>query len=506
MRDLGQPRRHLESVASTMDVASAWAEDGAPHGAVVTTDHQTGGRGRLGRTWTDVPSESLLASIVLRPDLPADRLGLLPLAVGLSIASAIDAVTGTQGTARVKWPNDVLIEDRKVAGILTEATHSLAGPTVIVGMGINVSQTSFPGELASQAGSIRQLVGLQVDRDDLLHAILHALADQLDGLESRPVSTFLERFERRMARRGKRVTVSNGSAGTLSGVALGVASDGALRLRVEGAEQRVYAGDMAPSEPAHFLALDVGNSTVKAGLWDGSTWTLARWPTTPETTASTWADRLLGFAPNPRSGGLVSVVPAVEAQLTEALRQLDVPDWRGHVRPETVAPASCIAPSPDLELATAGSDRFAAAAGATRFLDLGQSAVVVCAGTAVTVERIRATTSGWTWLGGVIAPGPTLLRRSLPDHTAALPLVDWPEGAARSAGRTTPEAMQNGLAGLFAGGVSELVRRAAADLPGSPLVVATGGWAPWLAEHTDAVSHVEPMLILDGVRVLSGHA
>jgi len=487
-----------------MDVASMWAEAGAPHGAVVTTDHQTGGRGRLGRTWADTPGESLLASIVLRPDLPVERLGLLPLAVGLSIADAIDAVTGTQGTARVKWPNDVLIHDRKVAGILTEARHGPDRSTVIVGMGINVSQASFPGELASRAGSIRQLVGMDVDREDLLGAILHALADQLNGLTNRSVAAFLERFEVRMARRGERVTVADGSGSQTDGTALGVAPDGALRLDVNGTEQRVYAGDVtgaAASEP--FLALDVGNSTVKAGLWDGDAWALARWPTMADTSANTWAKRFSEFAPGVQTGGLVSVVPAVEACLTDAIRQLDVSRWVGHVRPETVPSASRVVPSIDLELATAGSDRFAAAAGATRLVEPGQSAVVVCAGTAVTVESVRADGLRWIWQGGVIAPGPTLLRHSLPDHTAALPLVDWPEGATSSFGHTTPEAMQNGLAGLFAGGVSELVRRAMAALPGSPLVVATGGWSSWLAEHTDLVSHVEPTLILDGVRELT---
>jgi type III pantothenate kinase len=129
--------------------------------------------------------------------------------------------------------------------------------------------------------------------------------------------------------------------------------------------------------------------------------------------------------------------------------------------------------------------------------------VVICAGTAVTVESVRANGTGWIWEGGVIAPGPDLLRRSLPDHTAALPLVDWPDGPVAPFGHTTPEAMQAGLSGLFAGGVAELVRRAADALSGRPLVVATGGWASWLAKHTEFVARIEPTLILDGVRALA---
>ena len=487
-----------------MDVALAWAESGAPHGSVLTTDHQTGGRGRLGRSWVDAPGESLLASVVLRLDLPPDRLGLLPLAVGLSIAEAIDTVTGTRGTARVKWPNDVLIGERKVAGILTEARHGPEGSTVIVGMGINVSQMAFPDELASRAGSIRQLVGLEIDREDLLRTLLDALASQLDALAKSPVAAFIERFEFRMTHRGTRVTVADPMGTETTGVVLGIAPDGALRLDVAGAERSMYAGDVTVTKtPRRFLALDVGNSTVKAGVWDGEMWTLGRWPTSPETTASAWAERLTALAPDVQAGALVSVVPAVEARLAEALRQLEVPEWSGHIRPETVPPTSRVIPSPSLELATAGSDRFAAVAGAARLAEPGQSVVVVCAGTAVTVESARADAERWTWLGGVIAPGPTLLRHSLPDHTAALPLVDWPEGLPAPVGQTTPEAMQNGLAGLFAGGVRELVTRAARALPGTPLIVATGGWAPWLAEHTDVVATVEPTLILDGVRELA---
>ena len=161
-----------------------------------------------------------------------------------------------------------------------------------------------------------------------------------------------------------------------------------------------------------------------------------------------------------------------------------------------------VAPSPTLDLSTAGSDRFAAVAGAAALCAPGESAIAICAGTAVTVECVRAEDDRWIWLGGAIAPGPTLLRRSLPDHTAALPLVGWPEGTPSPAGSTTPQAMQAGLAGLYAGGVAELVRRAARALPGSSLVLATGGWASWLAEHTDVVDRVEPTLILDGVREL----
>ena len=498
---LGVPRRHQPVVASTMDEAAAWAAAGAPHGAVLTADHQTAGRGRRGRRWDDLEGQSLLASIVLR-DLPAERLGLVPLAVGLATADAADALARSPHAASVKWPNDVLVEGRKLAGILTEARHGPDGAVVIVGLGVNVSQEAFPDALARRAVSLRQL-GAVADREALLRTLLTHLDRRLDELATGPATAFVAAFEARMAHRGERVAVTSSTGGQTIGTALGIAPDGALRLLVDGDERPVYAGDVARARAAGTtLALDVGNSAVKAGRWDGDGWALARWPTRPDTPPDVWAARLAGLADGAARGGLVSVVPAVTAALDAAVRQLDVPEWRGPLRPETAPADGRVTPSPALDLSTAGADRFAAAAGAAALAAPGQSAVVVCAGTAVTVECVRAEGDRWVWLGGAIAPGPTLLRRSLPDHTAALPLVDWPEGTPAPTGRTTPLAMQAGLAGLYAGGVAELVSRAARELPDAPLVLATGGWAPWLAEHTRAVDRVEPTLILDGVREL----
>ena len=495
---LGRPRRHLGAVASTMDEAAAWADAGAPHGAVVTTDHQTGGRGRRGRVWVDAPGESLLASVVLR-SLPPDRLGLVPLAAGLAIATALEEA-GVAG-ARVKWPNDVLLEGRKVAGVLTEARHGPDGTTAVVGMGVNVAQSSFPEALADRATSLRLATGAPVDRDALLESILRDFGSLLDEIETAPAQAFVRRFEDRMAQRGERVTVV-GLAGTgTSGTALGIAPDGALRLDVDGTERPVYAGEVA-SSPRRVLAVDVGNSAVKAGLHDGDGWTLKSWPTSSEVSVEAWRERLSELAAGATAGGVVSVVPDVGDAIDAAARTL-CPGWSGPLRPSAPSPSGLVTPSPDLDLSTTGADRFAAVAGAAALAPRGRSVVVVCAGTATTVEGVRALGDRWIWEGGAIAPGPDLLRRSLSDHTAALPLVDWPDGDTPPWGRSTAEAMRSGLAGLYAGGVEALVKSTAGALPGTPLVVATGGWAPWLAEYA-GVGRIEATLILDGVRALVG--
>ncbi|HEX6130429.1 MAG TPA: biotin--[acetyl-CoA-carboxylase] ligase, partial [Actinomycetota bacterium] len=114
------PVRADEVTGSTNATALAMAEDGAPAWTLVAAGHQTDGRGRLGRTWTDVPGRAVLVSVVLRPALPPARLGLLSLAAGAAVAEAIREQAGVD--AEVKWPNDVRVGDRKVGGVLAEAS------------------------------------------------------------------------------------------------------------------------------------------------------------------------------------------------------------------------------------------------------------------------------------------------------------------------------------------------------------------------------------------------
>src|SRR5690606_12415094 len=142
----GRTHRALGATGSTNADALAWATEGAPDGALVTAEHQTAGRGRHGRTWTDAPGLSLLASLLLRPTLPPDRLGLLPLAAGLAAADAVESVTGL--VPRLKWPNDVLLGGRKVGGLLLESRLGDGPATVVLGLGLNVGQADFPPELA----------------------------------------------------------------------------------------------------------------------------------------------------------------------------------------------------------------------------------------------------------------------------------------------------------------------------------------------------------------------
>ncbi|MBV8960752.1 MAG: biotin--[acetyl-CoA-carboxylase] ligase, partial [Actinobacteria bacterium] len=160
-----------------LDSTNRWlldaARDGAPEGTVAVADHQTAGRGRLGRTWVAPPGASLLMSILLRPRLPPERLHLATAAVALSAAAALDGVAGFR--PGLKWPNDLVVDDRKLAGVLTE----IDGPNVVPGIGINVNwPPDLPDELALIATAVNHVAGREIDRDALLVALLVHLSDR----------------------------------------------------------------------------------------------------------------------------------------------------------------------------------------------------------------------------------------------------------------------------------------------------------------------------------------
>ena len=158
-------------VDSTQRVAFALAEAGAVDRTVVVADTQTAGRGRRGRPWHDEPGGSVLASIVVRPRLAVRDLPKLSLVAALAVAEAIETVAGV--APRLKWPNDILVNGRKVAGILLES-RIVTDPVVVVGIGINLGQRAFPLELTATATSVRIETGHTVEREAMLDATLAA--------------------------------------------------------------------------------------------------------------------------------------------------------------------------------------------------------------------------------------------------------------------------------------------------------------------------------------------
>ena len=168
----------LETVDSTQTEIQRLAAAGAPEGTVVTARHQRAGRGRRGHDWWDAPGQSLLCSVLLRPACAPAAVPQLSLVGGLAVAEALAESAGVR--ARIRWPNDVLVDGRKVSGVLAEAT-SAGGERVqhaVLGIGINLAQTAFPEEIAARATSLRLLTGRDPDADAVLGALLAALGQR----------------------------------------------------------------------------------------------------------------------------------------------------------------------------------------------------------------------------------------------------------------------------------------------------------------------------------------
>jgi len=217
----------IDEVGSTQDVATALAKDGAAHGTTVVAARQTQGRGRRGRTW--IASEGAVTfSVVLRPSLPARHLGLVPLAAAVGLREALGEVL------HIKWPNDLLLPDgRKVAGILAEA-EVLGGQVghVVLGIGVNVDRAPSLPVAAS-------LADLGQRPPDKAWVVAHSVRSILRWL-GEPLHGVREAWEDGAAHLGKSVTVAG-----RTGVCVGLADDGGLRLRLEdGSEDVVHAGDV----------------------------------------------------------------------------------------------------------------------------------------------------------------------------------------------------------------------------------------------------------------------
>jgi BirA family transcriptional regulator, biotin operon repressor / biotin---[acetyl-CoA-carboxylase] ligase len=251
---LGQAYEPLAICESTNDRCARRAREGAPEGLLVVADGQSGGRGRMGRTWFSPAGQNLYLSLLLRPPVPAHRLPPLTLVAGAAIGEVlVRALSGSGARPRLKWPNDVEVDagddqPRKLAGILTEmATEREQIRHVVLGIGINVNQAVFPGELAGKATSLALLSGRTHDRTSLLADLLHALEPACDQALRDAGADGLARW-RSLAGlpRPCRISRPEGDA-PLVGTAMDIDAEGALLFRnAQGQMQRVLSGELIP--------------------------------------------------------------------------------------------------------------------------------------------------------------------------------------------------------------------------------------------------------------------
>jgi BirA family biotin operon repressor/biotin-[acetyl-CoA-carboxylase] ligase len=230
----------VAETGSTNDDLAAAARAGAPDRTVLVTDHQTAGRGRLGRRWDAPPGASLLVSVLVRPRsaTATARLHGVTQAMGLAARQACTDVGGF--TPVLKWPNDLLVGDRKLAGILAEAVADGGRVVAIVaGMGLNVA---WPESPTPEAVSASSAAGRPVDRDELLDAVLEHLAGHLHDWEDAP-DALRDRYRATLGTIGRRVRVETPAA-TVEGVAVDVGPGGELVVESDGTRHEISVGDV----------------------------------------------------------------------------------------------------------------------------------------------------------------------------------------------------------------------------------------------------------------------
>jgi BirA family biotin operon repressor/biotin-[acetyl-CoA-carboxylase] ligase len=241
----GKRIHHFFKTDSTNRVALELGHAGEPEGTVVLAEEQTAGRGRAGRSWVSERAAGIYVTLLLRPRLAPVQAPLLTMMAGLSVHTAVESVIGLN--VDLKWPNDLLIGGKKAGGILTEM-HAEPSQVrfVIVGIGLNVNQEKFSGELAHIATSLRMETRKSQSRMELLVRLLREFESDYNRFLREGVSGVVERFETVSSyARGKRVRVSNGSESYV-GTTAGLGPEGLLQVeREDGRLMTVIAGDVA---------------------------------------------------------------------------------------------------------------------------------------------------------------------------------------------------------------------------------------------------------------------
>jgi len=235
----GPQLHHFEWLESTNTEAMRLAVGGAAHGTAVVADRQTGGRGRGGHQWYSPDNGNVYLSVIWRPDWPARRAPLITLQAAVAVARCVEQLCGR--APGLKWPNDVLLDGRKCAGILTELrTDGARVDAVVIGIGLDIAP--FPDEVPAEVAEIAAAVPTDQARDAVVTLLRACLNDAFSALQSDGFSRAA--WMRYEATLGRRVTVTPPGAAPFDAVAVGIGVDGLLQIERDGRREDVIAGDI----------------------------------------------------------------------------------------------------------------------------------------------------------------------------------------------------------------------------------------------------------------------
>ncbi len=241
----GRPVYFYENIDSTNLQAKRLSDMGAPHGALVVAEMQTAGRGRRGRSWVSLPGINIYYTILLKPEFSPDKSSMLTLVMGYSAARAIRVETGLN--AGIKWPNDIVVNGKKLCGILTElSVEKDRIQNVVIGVGINVHEQEFSSYLADKATFLDRECGFRVNRNRLLSVIMEFFEEDYERFVSAGnLLPFKDAYERMLVNRDREVCVED-TAGAYEGIARGITETGELIVELADKSRReVFAGEVS---------------------------------------------------------------------------------------------------------------------------------------------------------------------------------------------------------------------------------------------------------------------
>lgn len=241
----GQKIYYYDIIDSTNTCIKRLGEEGAPHGTLVAADQQSAGRGRRGRAWESPPGGSIYMSLLLRPDISPAKAPMLTLVMALAVAAGLKECTGLE--VQIKWPNDIVLKGKKLAGILTEMSTEIDCINyVVIGTGINVNVKSLPKELSEKATSLFAETGQKVKRSKIIAAVMSHFEASYNIFEkTRSMKELKEQYNSLLVNDNREVRVL-GEKAQYDGVSLGINEQGELLVRrKDGTVEAVFAGEVS---------------------------------------------------------------------------------------------------------------------------------------------------------------------------------------------------------------------------------------------------------------------